>query len=126
MKIAGAIVTVKPGCIREMHWHPNGSEWQYWVKGKGRMTVFPGEEKARTMDFNANDVGFVPNMAGHYIQNTGDEDLVFLELFVAPEFQEISLNKWLRALPQQAAMAHTNLKKADLDKLPAQGNPVLR
>jgi oxalate decarboxylase len=126
VKIAGAIVTVKPGCIREMHWHPNGSEWQYWVKGKGRMTVFPGEEKARTMDFNANDVGFVPNMAGHYVQNTGDEDLVFLELFVAPEFQEVSLNKWLRALPQQAAMAHTNLKKADLDKLPAQGNPVLR
>jgi oxalate decarboxylase len=126
VKIAGAIVTVKPGCIREMHWHPNGSEWQYWVKGKGRMTVFPGEEKARTMDFNANDVGFVPNMAGHYVQNTGDQDLVFLELFVAPEFQEISLTKWLRALPQQAAMAHTNLKKADLDKLPAQGNPVLR
>jgi oxalate decarboxylase len=78
------------------------------------------------MHFNANDVSFVPNMAGHYVQDTGDEDLVFLELFVASEFQEISLNKWLRALPQQAAMAHTNLKKADLDRLPAQGNPVLR
>jgi oxalate decarboxylase len=90
------------------------------------MTVFPGEEKARTMDFNANDVGFVPNMAGHYVQNTGDEDLIFLELFVAPEFQQISLNEWLRALPQQAAMAHTNLKKEDLEKLPAQGNPILR
>jgi oxalate decarboxylase len=125
-KIAAAIVMVKPGCIREMHWHPNGSEWQYWIKGKGRMTVFPGEEKARTMDFNANDVGFVPNMAGHYVQNTGDEDLVFLELFVAPEFQEISLNKWLRALPQQAATAHTHLKKEDLEKLPAHGDPVLR
>ncbi len=83
-KIASAIVTVKPGCIREMHWHPNGNEWQYWIKGKGRMTVFPGEEKARTMDFGPNDVGFVQNMAGHYVQNTGDEDLVFLELFVAP------------------------------------------
>jgi oxalate decarboxylase len=125
-KIASAIVTVKPGCMREMHWHPNGSEWQYWIKGKGRMTVFPGEEKARTMDFSANDVGFVSTMAGHYVQNTGDEDLVFLELFVAPEFQDISLNKWLRALPQQAAMAHTNLKKEDLEKVPADGNPVIR
>jgi oxalate decarboxylase len=124
-KIASAIVTVKPGCIREMHWHPNGSEWQYWIKGKGRMTVFPGEEKARTFDFNANDVGFVSNMAGHFIQNTGDEDLVFLELFVAPEFQEVSLNRWLRALPQQAAIAHTSLKKADLEKIPAAGGPVL-
>jgi oxalate decarboxylase len=125
-KIASAIVTVKPGCIREMHWHPNGSEWQYWIKGKGRMTVFPGEEKARTMDFSANDVGFVSTMAGHYIQNTGDEDLVFLELFVAPEFQDISLNKWLRALPEQAAMAHTNLKKQDLEKIPEAGGPLLR
>ncbi len=124
-KIASAIVTVKPGCIREMHWHPNGSEWQYWIKGKGRMTVFPGEEKARTFDFNANDVGFVSNMAGHYIQNTGDEDLVFLELFVASEFQEVSLNRWLRALPEQAAMAHTKLKKADLEKIPAAAGPLL-
>ena len=78
------------------------------------------------MDFSANDVGFVSTMAGHYVQNTGDEDLVFLEMFVAPEFQEISLNKWLRALPQQAAMAHTNLKKEDLERISADGNPVIR
>jgi oxalate decarboxylase len=90
------------------------------------MTVFPGEEKARTMDFSANDVGFVSTMAGHYIQNTGDEDLVFLELFVASEFQDISLNKWLRALPEQAAIAHTNLKKEDLEKIPAGDHPLIR
>jgi len=65
-------------------------------------------------------------MAGHYIENTGEEDLVFLELFVAPEFQDMSLNKWLRALPEQVAMAHTNLKKADLEKIPANAGPVLR
>lgn len=125
-KISSAIVTVKPGCIRELHWHPNGSEWQYWIKGKGRMTVFPGEEAARTMDFNPNDVGFVPKMAGHYVQNTGDEDLVFLEMFVAPEFQDISLNKWLRALPEQIAIAHTGLSKEELEKIPTAGDPVLR
>lgn len=125
-KIASAIVTVKPGCIREMHWHPNGSEWQYWLSGKGRMTVFPGQEAARTMDFNANDVGFVSNMAGHYIENTGDEDLVFLELFVAPEFQEISLNQWLRALPEQAVTAHTNLTSEEIQKIPTGQNPLLR
>ncbi len=118
--------TVKPGCLREMHWHPNGSEWQYWIKGKGRMTVFPGEEKARTIDFNANDVGFVSNMAGHYIENTGTEDLVFLEMFVAPEFQEISLNGWLRALPEQAVTAHTNLTAEDIRKIPIGHNPLLR
>ena len=38
--IAAALVTVKPGGMREMHWHPNADEWQYYIKGNGRMTVF--------------------------------------------------------------------------------------
>lgn len=125
-KIAAAIVTVKPGCIRELHWHPNGSEWQYWIKGKGRMTVFPGQEAARTMDFSSNDVGFVSNMAGHYIENTGDEDLVFLEMFVASEFQDISLNQWMRALPEQAVIAHTNLSADEIRQIPTGHNPLLK
>jgi hypothetical protein len=36
------------------------------------------------MDFSANDVGFVPNMAGHYVENIGDEDLIFIELSSRP------------------------------------------
>jgi oxalate decarboxylase len=36
--IAAALVTVRPGGLREMHWHPNADEWQYWIKGKGQMT----------------------------------------------------------------------------------------
>ena len=69
--IAAAMVTIKPGAMREMHWHPNASEWQYWIKGKGRMTVVTTGATARTVDFNANDVGYVPSMAGHCIENTG-------------------------------------------------------
>ncbi len=76
--IASALVTVKPGGMRELHWHPNASEWQYYLGGKGRMTVFT-TSGAHTMDFNANDVGFVPAVAGHYVENTGNTDLVFLE-----------------------------------------------
>ena len=64
-KIASAIVTVKPGGIRELHWHPDGGEWQSRIKGEGRMTLFNAQETARAMDFNASDVGFVPNVAGH-------------------------------------------------------------
>ncbi|MGC1784682.1 MAG: hypothetical protein WA708_19345 [Acidobacteriaceae bacterium] len=32
------------------------------MSGKGRMTVVMTDGRARTMDFNANDVGFVPKM----------------------------------------------------------------
>src|SRR6202035_5531712 len=30
--IAAAIVTVHPGGIRELHWHPNADEWQYYFR----------------------------------------------------------------------------------------------
>ena len=46
-----ALVTVPPGGIREMHWHPNADEWQYYIKGKARMTVFNTGPNALTTDF---------------------------------------------------------------------------
>ena len=33
---AMAMVTVHPGGMRELHWHPNADEWQYYIAGKGR------------------------------------------------------------------------------------------
>ncbi|MGI4758365.1 MAG: cupin domain-containing protein [Janthinobacterium lividum] len=124
-KISGGLVTLKPGGLRALHWHPHASEWQFWISGQGRMTVFNAREDARTMDFRANDVGFVPAMAGHYIENTGTEDLVFLELFPAGEFQEMSLNNWLRAVPRQVAMAHTNLSADEIARIPAKAQPIV-
>jgi len=107
--ISAAIVTIKPGAMREMHWHPNTGEWQYWLQGKGRMTVVTTGGTARTMDFNANDVGFVPSMAGHCIENTGTEDIIFLEAFKHPTYADISLNQWIARMPDKMAQAHLKL-----------------
>jgi len=46
-----------------------------------------------TMHFNANDVG-VPVNAGHYVENTGDTDLVFQ----GERGRGFSLNQWIRRL----------------------------
>jgi len=116
--ITAAQVTLKPGAIRELHWHPNVSEWQYWIKGKGRMTIVNAEGHARTMDFNANDVGFVPQMAGHYIENTGTEDLVFLEMFKTGRYLDISLNEWIARMPDKMAQAHLNLPISVIRRAP--------
>jgi oxalate decarboxylase len=123
--IAGAMVTLKPGAMREMHWHPNGSEWQYWIKGQGRMTVVTTGATARTLDFHANDVGYVPSMAGHCIENTGTDDAVFLELFKAPEFRDVSLNQWIGSMPDQMAQAHLKLPLTVIRQAP-QTKDVLR
>jgi oxalate decarboxylase len=123
--IAAALVILKPGAMREMHWHPNASEWQYWLQGSGRMTVFASSAKARTMNFNANDVGFVPAVAGHYIENTGKEDVIFLEMFKSAEFSDVSLNQWIRRLPEQIVEQHLHLNAGEIHQIPDAKDPVL-
>jgi oxalate decarboxylase len=108
-----------------MHWHPNASEWQFYIAGKGRMTVFMPPEKARTMDFNANNVGFVPAVAGHYIENIGDTDLVFLEMFKADQVLDFSLNNWLRRLPPAMVSSHLNLNEKEISKIPADKQEII-
>ncbi len=124
--IAAGLVTIKPGGMRELHWHPKSSEWQFYIAGKGRMTVFTPVGNARTMDYNANDVGYVPAVAGHYVENTGDTDLVFLELFASDLFQDVSLNNWLRHLPIGMVEQHLNLDANSIKKIPEEKQEVLK
>jgi oxalate decarboxylase len=123
--VASALITVKPGAIRELHWHPNASEWQFYLAGKGRMTVFMPPGRARTMDFNANDVGYVPPVAGHYIENTGDTDLVFLEMFKTNEYMDFSMNNWIRHLPPEIVTAHLNIDEATIKNIPAENQAII-
>lgn len=119
MTIAAALVTLRPGAMRELHWHPTGSEWQFYLSGKARMTVFVAPGNARTVDFHSNDVGFVPSMAGHYIENTGDTDLVFLEILRTDRFVDFSLNNWLHHLPPEMVAAHLNISQAAAKQIPS-------
>lgn len=68
--VAAALVTVHSGGLREVRWHPDAGEWQYYISGNGRMTVFAGGGRARTLDFETGDVGYVLKTLPHYIENT--------------------------------------------------------
>ena len=116
--IAAAIVSVRPGGMRELHWHPNADEWQYYISGKGRMTVFATGARARTADFEAGDVGYVQQTLPHYIENTGDTDLRFLEMFKSSFYQDLALSEWLSHTPPELVMAHLNIDEATLEALP--------
>ena len=116
--IAAAIVTVKPGGLRELHWHPNEDEWQYFVKGQGRMTVFAAGGHARTMDFREGDVGYVERTRPHYVENLGDTDLVFLEVFPTPNYQDISLAQWLAHVPSRLVDQHIGTGETFLRNIP--------
>jgi len=116
--IAAAIVTLKPGGLRELHWHPNEDEWQYYVAGKGRMTVFSAGGHARTMDFQGGDVGYIDKSVPHYIENTGDTDLTFIEVFPTPFYEDISLAEWLAHTPSRLVDQHIQVGEDFLAKIP--------
>ena len=117
--VAAALVTVRPGGVREMHWHPNADEWQYYIKGKGRMTVFNTGPNALTMDFAAGDIGYVQRNYGHYVENVGDTDLQFIGVFRAPRYEEVSLSNWLTHTPPKLVAQHLNIDEATIAKWPA-------
>jgi oxalate decarboxylase len=107
--MSAALVEVEPGGLRELHWHPTSDEWQYYIQGTARMTVFASEGRANTVDFAASDVGYVPRAMGHYIENTGKDTLCFLEVFHVGQYADISLTSWIANSPNELVAAHLNI-----------------
>jgi oxalate decarboxylase len=125
-RIAVAIVEVDPGGMRELHWHPNADEWQYYISGQARMTVFGTAGTANTFDFQAGDVGYVPFPMGHYIENTGQTTLRFLELFASDRFEDVSLNQWLALTPHDLVRDHLPVDQRFISALATRKPIVVR
>ncbi|GAW24903.1 hypothetical protein ANO14919_144980 [Xylariales sp. No.14919] len=104
--VAAAHVTIQPGAIREMHWHPNADEWNFFIRGRGRVTIFAAEGTARTFDYVPGDVGIVPRNMGHFVENIGDEPIEMLEVFKADEFRDFSLFQWMGETPKKLVVDH--------------------
>lgn len=124
-RIAAALVEIEPGGMRELHWHPNADEWQFYISGKARMTVFASQGKARTFDYQAGDVGSVPFPMGHYVENVGTTTLRFLEIFRSDRFADISLAQWLAFTPHELVRAHLNIAESVLAQIPKQKMPLV-
>jgi oxalate decarboxylase len=123
--IAAAYVVVKPGCMRELHWHQHADEWLYVIRGKGRMTLFDNAARARTADFAPGDVGYVPKTLGHYMENTGEHDLVFIETFKSARYSDLSLNDWMTHTPPELIFQHLGTSPETLRAIPREKAVVL-
>lgn len=123
--IAAALVELAPGAMRELHWHPNTDEWQYYIEGRGRMGVFASSGQARTFDYMAGDVGYVPFAMGHYIENTGNEPLRFLEMFKSSYYADLSLNQWLALTPPELVQGHLDLDRQVMAALRKNKSPIV-
>jgi oxalate decarboxylase family bicupin protein len=113
-----ALFTIEPGAMREIHWHLTSDEWSFFLQGQGRITAFVGPSSSRTFDFQAGDVGYVPDVAGHYVENIGDEPLVYMEVLQSPRYTDISAAQWLGLTPSQVVRETLNLPQSFVDTLP--------
>jgi oxalate decarboxylase len=124
-RIAAALVEIEPGGMRELHWHPNTNEWQYYIEGQARMGVFGASGQARTFDYRAGDVGYIPFAMGHYIENTGNTRLSFLEIFRSSYYADVSLDQWMALTPPELVEAHLNLDQQVMSGLRKQKAPIV-
>jgi oxalate decarboxylase len=124
--IAAGLVEVEPGGMRELHWHLNSDELQYYLAGEGRMTVYASGTNAGTFDYQAGDVGYVPKSMPHYVENTGVTKLRYLELWQSDHFSDVSLAQWLAFTPFELVRAHLHIDRSALSKVSTQKTPVVR
>ena len=70
-------VTIEPGCSLGYHEHHGESETYYILSGKGDYN-----DNGTVRPVKAGDITYTPNGCGHGLENTGDENLVFMALII--------------------------------------------
>jgi oxalate decarboxylase len=98
--MSGALLVIKPGEMRKLHWHPNSNEWNYFLRGKGQVALFGSGGRGKVAQFEPGDAAYFPRGFGHAIRNTGDEDLEIVQTWDNGKFDEIGLDKWVASSPR--------------------------
>ncbi len=116
--MAGSVLEIEPGALREVHWHPNADEWQYYLEGSAEMAVFLAEGQVVTEQFEAGDIGYAPQGAGHYIRNTGSSVLRVLIGFNDGHYESNDLSAWLASNPAGVLATNLGLGRDVVSRLP--------
>ncbi|MGO9116532.1 MAG: cupin domain-containing protein [Desulfomonilaceae bacterium] len=121
--IAGVLMTLKPGGLRELHWHANAAEWAYVIEGNVRVTVVDPQGRIEAVDFGSGDVWYFPRGHAHSIQGLGpgQAESKFLLVFdngYFSEFATFSFTDWLAHTPKEIVAKNLNLRPSDLKDLP--------
>jgi oxalate decarboxylase len=117
-RLTSVLQEIDPGAIRELHWHPNADEWQFYLSGRSRVTIFGAHGRARTEEFGPGQVCFIQQGFGHYVEQLGSEPTKLIILFNSPVFEEISISSWLSANPASLIADNFGISNAEVARLP--------
>jgi oxalate decarboxylase/phosphoglucose isomerase-like protein (cupin superfamily) len=102
--IAGVLMSLVPGGLRELHWHANAAEWAYVIRGQCSVTTIDPRGRSEIADFSPGDVWYFPRGYGHSIQGIGREDCLFVLVFdngYFSEFGTFSISDWIGHTPPE-------------------------
>jgi oxalate decarboxylase len=119
--IAGVSMRLKPGGLRELHWHAIAAEWAYVIKGHVRGTVIAPNAQAESADFGPGDVWYFPKGHGHAVQCLGPEDAHFILVFDDGHFSEFgtfSITDWITKTDPKVTSRVLGLSAESLAKVP--------
>ncbi|MGD9543724.1 MAG: cupin domain-containing protein [Methylocystis sp.] len=116
--MTGVVLEMEPGALRELHWHPNASEWQYVLSGQLCVTLFGSKGRWRQETFSKGDVGYIPQGMGHSLENVGTEKVRVLIVFNNAHYQTIDLSQWIAGNPLDILATNFGQDPSVFEKFP--------
>jgi oxalate decarboxylase len=93
-------LVMKPGAVREPHWHPDAWELDVPLSGNGRLGVVnPNDTWSAQTIKPGSEIGFVPQGYAHYIENIGKEDVRWMIVFNNTYPDDIGLSTMFGGMP---------------------------
>ena len=119
--IAGVSMRLKPGALRELHWHAIAAEWAYVIDGKILGTVISPNGEPATDIFLPGDLWYFPRGHGHAVQNIGQTDAHFIIGFDDGHFSEygtFSITDWISKTDPKVAARNLGVSEAVIRSMP--------
>lgn len=110
------LLRLKPGGLREPHWHPNAWELDYCVSGRVQFGIVDPEDKVAVFELGPGDVAFVPQGWAHYIRNIGTTDAVIPITFGNNDPDDTGLSTMFGGMPTVTFEETLGLRQGALAK----------
>ena len=117
--LAGVNMRLKPGGIRELHWHKE-AEWAFMLAGRARVTVLDAQGRNFIDDVGVGDLWNFPAGFPHSIQGL-EEGCEFLLVFDDGKFSEnetFLVCDWFAHTPRHVLAKNFGVSEAALGNLP--------
>jgi oxalate decarboxylase/phosphoglucose isomerase-like protein (cupin superfamily) len=116
--LAVQALDLEPGAIREPHTHPNASQLDFCVSGKGRVGIVGPEGETHYLELNPGDISFVPQGYLHWIETLGDQPLSMLVVLANENPQTIEFSEMFSGVPNETLAKMYNIDETTFAGIP--------